>query len=84
MGHIVMLAAHQLAVPDKKDLDDTVRVRILLFHRDSKDIPVLTDTIGHFLFLGDLLYILQQISPADRLLKAHLFRCLLHFFRQVA
>ena len=84
VGHVVVLAAHELPVPDEKDLHDAVRIRILLLDGDAQDVPVLTDALGHLLLLGHLLHALQKVAPADRLLEAQLLRGLLHLLRQVA
>ena len=78
MGHVVVLTPHKLAVAHKEDLHDAVRVRIFLFDRDTQDIPVFPQTLGHLLLLGDLLDVLQQVPPADGLLELHLLRGLFH------
>ena len=72
-----MLPPDQLSVPDKEDL----RHRILFVHRKRNDILVLAVTVRNLLPLADLLDTSYQISSFCSILKAHFFRCFLHFFR---
>ena len=84
MHHIVVFAAHELSVPDKKDLYDAVCIRVFVLDGNTEDVAVFAHSLGHLLLLGDLLHALEQITPVDGLLKVHLFRGLFHFFRQIA
>ena len=83
MHHVMVLTPHKLSFADKKDLDNSVRVRVLLLHSDSQNIPVLSNALGHLLLLRDLLHTVQEVPPPDRLLKTHVLRGLLHFFREI-
>ena len=55
--HIEVLAADQLAVPQKESLHNSVGIGAGIVHRDTQDIPVLPEILRHLLLLGDLLHI---------------------------
>ena len=83
MSHIEMFSSDQPAVPYEESLDNTVRIGVFFFHRDSQDIPVFPGVAGHLLLLRCLPDARDQVAQAHGLFKVELFGSLFHPFRKI-
>ena len=86
-GHsqIKMIPSNQLAITHKKHLNNCILFSQIkaFIHITRYDISVFFSICCNLLPLADLLDTSYQISSFCSILKAHFFRCFLHFFSEL-